>query len=139
MPSSSNRCFTFENVLGSSLNSVKVSRFIFICECATRKISYAHTIRSYHTRAQHIERNTIGRFGGVSLGFGSVLFDAFALYALVLRLRVHTHRCVRICVCGNEDDDDDDDRCTFYYVDFARKAYSKCRMLNTQNTTNSGG
>lgn len=75
----------------------------------------------------------------VLVPFCSVRSHCMKFGALVLRLRVHIHRCVRISVCGNEDDDDDDDdRCTFYYVDFARRAYSKCRMLHV-HTTKSGG
>lgn len=98
----SNRCFTFENVLGSSLNSVKVSRFIFICKCATRKTSYALN-DSKLSRSCNIE--TIGRF--VSFGFDSVLLLPYARCACtvssVLRLRAHVHRCVRISVCGNKE------------------------------------
>lgn len=104
VPSSSNRCFTFENVLGSSLNSVKVSRFIFICECATRKISYApYESKLSHSRtAQHRnETKRSGgsvRFGGVSFGFGSVLFGALALYARFEVTRTHTSMRTHFCM-----------------------------------------
>lgn len=109
----SNRCFTFENVLGSSLNSVKVSRFIFIYMRHTQNIICIRfeaiiLIYCWNDRVGAVRSFWFRLLCDLHVcSLGALALSSFWGYAYVCR-----------CVHGMNNN-----IIAFYYVDFARSVF----------------